>query len=113
MLFFVLAAIAATGAMLSLLEVPVAYLNERFHMSRTAATITTVVLLALVGSTAALSNSLTADVKLFGMTMFDFYDFVTSNILLAVACCWDMGCTVDPGCAFPCWSWAAGCCCAA
>jgi NSS family neurotransmitter:Na+ symporter len=28
-LFFVLAAVAATGAMLSLFEVPVAFLNER------------------------------------------------------------------------------------
>lgn len=83
-LFFVLAAIAATGAMLSLLEVPVAYLNERFRLSRTNATLATVGLLALVGSTAALSGSLTADFKLFGMTLFDFYDYITSNILLPV-----------------------------
>jgi NSS family neurotransmitter:Na+ symporter len=82
--FFILAGIAATGAMLSLLEVPVAYLNEEFHLSRTKATIITVVLLALVGSTAALSNSTLADFKLFGMTMFDLFDYVTSNILLPV-----------------------------
>lgn len=83
-LFFVLAAIAAMGAMLSILEVPVAFLNERLHISRTVATVAVVILLALVGSSAALSNSVLANVKLFGMTFFDLFDFVTSNILLPV-----------------------------
>jgi neurotransmitter:Na+ symporter, NSS family len=81
-LFFVLAAIAATGAMLSLMEVPVAFMNERLKLSRARATIYTVLLLAAVGSTAALSNSLLANVKLFGKTFFDLYDFLTSNVLL-------------------------------
>jgi len=83
-LFFILAAIAATGAMLSLLEVPVAFLNERVGMSRTKATILTAVLLAVIGSTAALSNNVLADFKLFGMTMFDLYDYVSSNLLLPI-----------------------------
>ena len=48
LLFFVLAAIAATGAMLSLLEVPVAFLNERAKMSRAAATLLTVGLLGVM-----------------------------------------------------------------
>lgn len=83
-LFFVLAAIAATGAMLSLLEVPVAFLNETLGWSRLVATVSTVVLLAVIGSTAALSGSVLADFKLFGMTMFDLFDYSTSNILLPV-----------------------------
>ncbi len=81
-LFFVLAAIAATGAMLSLLEVPVAVLNEQFGFSRRRAALITLGLLALVGATAALSSSTLADVKLFGMTPFDLFDYVTSNLLL-------------------------------
>lgn len=83
-MFFVLTAIAALGAMLSIYEVPVAFLNERFNMSRRNASILIGVLLALVGSSAALSNSLTADFKLFGLTMFDLFDFSTSNIFLPV-----------------------------
>lgn len=83
-LFFVLAAIAATGAMLSILEVPVAFLTERTRLSRPVSTILTVILLGLVGSTAALSNSVMADFKLFGMTMFDLFDFTSSNILLPI-----------------------------
>ena len=38
-LFFVLAAVAATGAMLSLMEVPVAFLADRTRLNRTQATI--------------------------------------------------------------------------
>jgi neurotransmitter:Na+ symporter, NSS family len=81
-LFFVLAAIAATGAMLSLLEVPVAFLEERFKLSRPQATIGVSVLLALIGSTAALSNSVLADATILGKTFFDLYDFISSNLLL-------------------------------
>ena len=40
--FFVLAAVAATGAMLSLMEVPVVILHERFAMSRPKATLITI-----------------------------------------------------------------------
>jgi NSS family neurotransmitter:Na+ symporter len=83
-LFFVLAAVAATGAMLSLFEVPVAFLNERLGWSRIKATLVTFVTLALVGSTAALSNSTLADFTLFGKTMFDLFDYATSNVLLPV-----------------------------
>jgi neurotransmitter:Na+ symporter, NSS family len=83
-LFFVLGAIAATGAMLSIMEVPVAYLHQRFAFTRFKATALTVVLLALIGSTAALSNSTLAGFKLFGMTMFDLYDYLTSNLLMPI-----------------------------
>jgi NSS family neurotransmitter:Na+ symporter len=83
-IFFILAAIAATGAMLSLLEVPVAYLNEKIGLSRTKATLLTSGLLALIGSTAALSNSVLAGVKIFGMTFFDLFDYLTSNLMLPI-----------------------------
>ena len=80
--FFVLTAIASTGAMLSLLEVPVAVLSEKFGWSRIRSVVVSVLLLAALGSTAALSHSVLADVKPFGMTFFDLYDFLSSNIML-------------------------------
>jgi neurotransmitter:Na+ symporter, NSS family len=82
--FFVLAAIAATGAMLSLMEVPVVILHERLGLSHPKATLLTIVLLVLLGASSALSNSTLADFKLFGMTPFDVFDFVSSNIILPV-----------------------------
>ncbi|HVJ49297.1 sodium-dependent transporter [Desulfitobacterium sp.] len=81
-LFFILVAVAATGAMLSLLEVPVAYLVEEHKLTRRVATLLTIVAIALVGSTATLSTSLLSQHLFFGKNLFDLYDFVTSNILL-------------------------------
>ncbi|TIC86946.1 sodium-dependent transporter [Crenobacter intestini] len=81
-LFFVLTAIAATGAMLSILEVPVSVLNGRFGISRPKAVVATLLLLALIGSTCALSGSLLADFKLFGFNMFDLFDEVSSKLIM-------------------------------
>ncbi|HHW11303.1 MAG TPA: sodium-dependent transporter [Firmicutes bacterium] len=83
-LFFVLAAVAATGAMISLIEVPVAYLTERFGWKRNLATLATALSMALLGVGAALSSSLLSEFKIIGRTLFDTYDFVTSNVLLPV-----------------------------
>ncbi|HEX8612891.1 MAG TPA: sodium-dependent transporter [Telluria sp.] len=80
--FFVLAAVAATGAMLSLMEVPVVIFHERLGMSRPTATLITIACLMLLGSTCALTNNVLAGVKVFGLNLFDLFDFVSSNILL-------------------------------
>ena len=80
--FFVLAAVAATGAMLSLIEVPVAFLNEQFKLPRAAGAIITAVLLACIGSLAALSSSVLAGVSVFGKNFFDLFDYLSSNVLL-------------------------------
>ena len=82
--FFVLAAVAATGAMLSLMEVPVVILHERFALSRPKATLITITGLMLIGSSCALTNNVLANFKLFGLNMFDLFDFVSSNLLLPI-----------------------------
>lgn len=82
--FFVLTAVASVGAILSLLEVPVAILSERYNMGRKKAAALTVLAILLMGIPAALSQSTMADVKLFGMNAFDLFDFLSSNILLPV-----------------------------
>ncbi|MTD33831.1 sodium-dependent transporter [Paludibacterium denitrificans] len=80
--FFVLAAIASTGALLSLLEVPVSVMSGRLGISRKRATVINLLVLALIGSGCALSNSTLSGFTLFGKTLFDLFDFLTSNILL-------------------------------
>ncbi|GGY25738.1 sodium-dependent transporter [Paludibacterium paludis] len=82
--FFLLASIAAIGAMLSLLEVPVSVMSERFGWKRPATTVLNLVLLAVLGSGCALSASLTSDVELFGMTLFDLFDFVSTKLLMPI-----------------------------
>ncbi|MEG6523276.1 sodium-dependent transporter [Desulfotomaculum sp. 1211_IL3151] len=81
-IFFILAAIAAMGAMISLFNSPVAYLTEDRGWSRTKATIFTGLVMAAVGSTATLSNSLLADVQLFNLNLFNFYSYLTDNLMM-------------------------------
>jgi NSS family neurotransmitter:Na+ symporter len=83
-MFFVLAAIAATGAMISLLEVPVAYLTEEKKWSRARATIVSAGAMGVVGSLATLSSSTLSKTLVFGKTFFDLFDFMSSNIALPV-----------------------------
>lgn len=83
-MFFVLAAIAATGAMISLLEVPVAYLTEELHWSRATATISSAGLMGVVGVLATLSTSTMAKTMVFGKTFFDLFDFVSSSLVLPI-----------------------------
>ncbi len=80
--FFVLTAIASVGAILSLLEVPVAILSQRYGIRRKAAAAATILLIAALGVPAALSQSVTANWKLFGLNPFDLFDFLSSNVLL-------------------------------
>ena len=81
-LFFVLSAVATMGAMLSLLEVPVAWLSETFRISRPRATVLMTLALILLGAPATLSTSVLSDVTVFGLSLFDLYDFLSSNLML-------------------------------
>lgn len=83
-MFFVLAAIAATGAMISLLEVPVAYLTEEHKWSRPMATVFSAGIMGLVGVLATLSTSVLAKTLVFGKTFFDLFDFASSNVVLPI-----------------------------
>jgi NSS family neurotransmitter:Na+ symporter len=82
-LFFILSAIATIGAMVSLIEVPVAWMVEKGHMRRPVAAAVTGVIMFVLGSLATLSQSpVLANVKFFGKNFFDLFDFVSSNVLL-------------------------------
>ena len=83
--FFFLTSIAATTAMLSLVEVPVAYLSEEKGMSRKKAAVMTAVIIVVVGALATLSvdkASALGHITFFGMGFFDLFDYISSNILL-------------------------------
>jgi NSS family neurotransmitter:Na+ symporter len=84
-LFFILTAIATIGAMVSLIEVPVAWMIEKGKMARPVAAAITGAIMFMLGSLATLSQShVLADVKLFGKNFFDLFDFVSSNVILPV-----------------------------
>ncbi|HPX79896.1 MAG TPA: sodium-dependent transporter [Bacteroidales bacterium] len=80
--FFAILLIAAITSVISLMEVITAYISERFNMKR----ITTVAILSVVvtifASFSSLSQGVLQDVQLFGKTIFDFFDYLSANILL-------------------------------
>ena len=81
LLFYLLLSVAALTSLISLHEVCTAYIHEEFHLSRrTGATIVTVVC-AIIGVFCSLSFC-HADIGLFGMKLFDLFDFVTGQLFL-------------------------------
>lgn len=85
--FFVLTSIAATCAMMSLVEVLVAFFTEELKLSRKKAVIINALIILGFGALATLSvdkSSLLGGVTVFGKSFFDFFDYLSSNILLPV-----------------------------
>ena len=79
-----LSAVASIGAMLSLLEVPVSWAVETLRLPRGRATLLVTVGILCLGIPAALGTNVLASVSLFGLSLFDLYDFLSSNLLLPV-----------------------------
>ncbi len=82
--FFFILLIAALTSSISLLEVIVAFCTEELKWSRKGAVIATFLLIGFFGSLSSLSQGILADVKIFGKTFFDFFDYTSSNIMLPV-----------------------------
>lgn len=85
--FFLLTAMAATMATISILEVLTATLSEQFKVERKKAIIINIIIIAVFGSLAALSanaNSPLAGVTIFGLTFFDFFNALISKVLLPI-----------------------------
>ncbi len=83
--FFVLCAIIATTAMISLVQVPVAWAEERFGLKKWKAVVINTGLIFSVGILSALSatpDGVLSEVKIMGLGFFDLFDFVSSNIAL-------------------------------
>ena len=83
-LFFMALLVAALTSSISMLEVAVAYLVEEKKFSRISACITLFVVCWVVGAACSLSFGPLSDVKIFGRTVFDFFDNLTSNILMTL-----------------------------
>ncbi|MDE7143076.1 MAG: sodium-dependent transporter [Muribaculaceae bacterium] len=84
LLFFVLLFVAALTSTVSLSEVVIAWFVGEWKWSRAKATIVYGVAICLLSSLCALSFGPLADVRIFGLTFFDLFDFVSSNILLPI-----------------------------
>lgn len=83
-IFFSALALAALTSSMSLLEVVVAYLMDEKGIERKKAVIGTGVVLAIMNIFASLSMGLLSEFKIFGVVIFDFFDFITDKIFLAI-----------------------------
>lgn len=88
-LFFTLTGMAATMAMISLLEVLTAALTEELKIGRKKSQIFNIIFVVAFGSLAALSGHPTAPlahISIFGFSIFDFYDKIVTLFLLPINC---------------------------
>lgn len=83
-LFYFLLVVAALTSTISLHEVATAYVSEEFYMKRRRAAMLVTIACSSIGVVCALSFGPFADIKLFGMNIFDLFDYVSSNIFLPV-----------------------------
>ncbi|MBQ6433719.1 MAG: sodium-dependent transporter [Bacteroidaceae bacterium] len=82
-MFYLLLLLAALTSMVSIHEPPTAFLLEHFKLSRPVATTIVTVVCLCVGVLCCLSFGPLADCRpLFGLTFFDFFDFVSAKIFL-------------------------------
>ena len=82
LLFFLALLLAAITSAISLMEVVVAFIIEELRRSRVHAVVTCFLLCGGVGVFCSLSFGPLEGFKLFGLSVFDFFDYITSNIML-------------------------------
>lgn len=81
-MFYVLLALAALTSTISLHKVVTAYLHEEFNFTRGKAARLVTAGCILLGILCSLSLGVTKDFTIFGLGMFDLFDFVTAKLML-------------------------------
>ena len=81
-LFYLLLALAALTSTISQHEMVTVYLHEEFNMSRSKAARLVSVCALAVGLLCSLSLGVGRELTVFGLTLFDLFDFVTAKIML-------------------------------
>lgn len=84
-MFYLCIVVAAVTSSVSMIEIVVAFLIDEHRFSRAGAAMFSTVALAIVGSLPCLSFGKLSDLTFFGgKTIFDIFDFFTSNISLPI-----------------------------
>lgn len=83
-LFFLLLFFASITSTISMSEISISFFVEEHHMTRNKATALNTGVALVFGTLCALSFGVLADFTIFGKTLFDLFDYVSSNILLPV-----------------------------
>lgn len=81
-LFFLLLTVAALTSTISIAEVSVKFIQDRFSMSRIKSCLIVILPLFVLSALCSLSQGSLSHVTIFGLNIFDFLDNLTSNIML-------------------------------
>lgn len=84
-LFFLLLMVAALTSTISLAEVSIAFMQDRFGLRRTTACLTVILPLFLLSTICSLSQGSLSWIKVAGLNIFSLLDTVATNIMLPVA----------------------------
>ncbi|MCM1483399.1 MAG: sodium-dependent transporter [Muribaculaceae bacterium] len=84
-LFFLLLTVAALTSTISIAEVSVSFIMDRFKIRRVYACMIVLLPLIAFSSLCSLSQGPLSDITICGLTIFDFLDTVATNIMLPVA----------------------------
>lgn len=99
-LFFTLLAVAALTSTISIAEVSVAFVRDRFGMSRTRSCLVVLLPLFVTSTLCSLSLGAVPSLSICGMSVFDFLDNFATNLLLplsALAICVYVGWVLPRG----------------
>lgn len=83
-IFYALLAVAAITSVISLHEVVTLYLHEEHHITRKKAANYVSLAVLLLASISSLSLGVLKEYTLFGLTFFNFLDYITAKIMLPV-----------------------------
>ena len=84
LLFYALLSLAALTSLMSLHEVSTAFLHEELNISRRRGASIVTVTCAVIGVFCSLSLGGYSQLQLFGMPLFDLFDFVTGQVFLPI-----------------------------
>ena len=84
-LFFVLVLFAALTSAISLAETCASTFQDALGMGRTKATGLVAIIMVVLGSLSSLGYSGLSFVRIFGMEILDFFDFLTNSLMMPVA----------------------------
>lgn len=83
-IFFLLIIVAALTSTISIHEVVAAYLNEEWKLKRSVANWLSTSGMLVLATLASLSQGVLNHARIFGLTFFDLFDYVTANLLLPI-----------------------------
>ncbi len=83
-LFFLLLSLAALTSVISMHETPTAFVAEEFHIERKKAAWIVTILAIITGMLCSLSLGAVPSLQILGKGLFDFFDFLSANILLTL-----------------------------